>query len=149
MGLWVNGYICIQGVRMIIDAKNFLSKLDVFALHPPCVYFVLEGDEVIYVGKSRNINFRIANRWKNNKVLILKLGETNFGCRTGELSQVEGTFIRLFSPKWNGVRDWNTRELLKRRNPLCAMGDSKKDEEVLRHYGFGKNLRCNCEDRKG
>jgi hypothetical protein len=65
---------------------------------PPAVYFLIDGETVLYVGQSRNLAARLARhgasgrRWE--RTLFLPVPES-------ELLRVEREWIRTVRPPWN------------------------------------------------
>jgi len=82
----------------ISQVKGLTELTDI--LYPPGVYFLVEGDEVVYVGQSVNPAARIGDHMKN------KMGkfERAYFIPVPQfmLDAVEGGFIKLLSPKLNG-----------------------------------------------
>jgi hypothetical protein len=82
----------ISGVKGLTELTH--------ALYPPGVYFLVDGDDVVYVGQSVNPMSRIGEhlRTKNGKfdrVYFIPVPQFM-------LDAVEGGFIKLLSPKLNG-----------------------------------------------
>jgi len=63
------------------------------------VYFLIDGDEIVYVGQSTNIHSRIAqhNDKKFDKFTFVE-------CEQSALNMVESIFIHTYRPKLNLVR---------------------------------------------
>jgi hypothetical protein len=67
---------------------------------PPCVYFLLEGIEIVYVGQSINVSARVSQHTQDkdfSKVLYLPIVKEN-------LDVVERFFIERLQPKYNKER---------------------------------------------
>ena len=65
--------------------------------HGPCVYFLIDNDDVVYVGQSRSLASRIETHQKNkifNRSVYLPCPEEN-------LNDVESSLIRKLRPKYN------------------------------------------------
>jgi len=64
---------------------------------PPCVYFLCEGNSVVYVGQSINFHLRMAehnNTKKFNRVYFLPVPR-------GDMIDIETAFIKYMKPKYN------------------------------------------------
>lgn len=65
---------------------------------PPCVYFLVKDDEVIYIGQSVNLPSRIEAHLETkifDRVYYVPAARR-------DLSRVEGALIRFLKPKMNG-----------------------------------------------
>ncbi|MEG4121826.1 hypothetical protein QUA43_30695 [Microcoleus sp. N9_B4] len=107
----------------------------------PAVYFVLEGDRVLYVGRSRNLRQRwvIHHRYKqlkaisNIRIAWLECSEPSL------LAEIEAAMIRYFLPPLNGsavtspqitlLLDKSLKEKFKR---VCSIRGMKMSEEIVR-----------------
>ena len=62
-----------------------------------CIYFLLQNNKVVYVGKTLNGKLRI-NKHKNEKIFdeiyIIK-------CKKNELSEIEDYYMMKYKPKYN------------------------------------------------
>lgn len=62
-----------------------------------CIYFLLQNNKVVYVGKTLNGKLRI-NQHKNEKIFdeiyIIK-------CKKNELSEIEDYYMMKYKPKYN------------------------------------------------
>lgn len=76
---------------------------------PPGIYFLVEGDEVIYIGQSINPIGRVISHALNGKKFSAAYTVPVFG---GSMNQTEGALIRLFRPRENGHTQ-NGRRILK------------------------------------
>jgi hypothetical protein len=67
----------------------------------PGVYFLVVGEQVMYVGASRNVHRRLADHkhlgrtWDKAFVMVLPIDK---------IHAVEGQFIRRLLPPWNGCQ---------------------------------------------
>lgn len=65
---------------------------------PPCVYFLIDGEAVLYIGQSRNLAARLVQHSHNGRqwqrALFLPIPES-------ELLRVEREWIRTVRPPWN------------------------------------------------
>ncbi|MFC3338766.1 hypothetical protein [Paracandidimonas soli] len=85
-------------------ADAFLDKSNVLERAEPCrrlcgVYFLLDGDDIVYIGQSTNIINRIAQH-------VDKAFErfAYIECEQSALNMVESIFIHRYRPKLNFVR---------------------------------------------
>ena len=76
---------------------------DLFELcvaYPPCVYFLLDNAEIVYVGQSVNVSARVVTHSRDKdftKVLYMPVVQDN-------LNKVERFFIERMQPKYNEDR---------------------------------------------
>ncbi len=87
--------------------KGVIGTVDITRNYVICgVYFLCDGDEVIYVGSSINVYSRISDHQRErdrgyanskpfNRVHFLK-------CEASELEQLENKYIEEFKPRCNG-----------------------------------------------
>jgi hypothetical protein len=79
-----------------LDAEYILSKAQ--SVMPVCgIYFLIKDNEIVYVGKSKRISYRLNDhkRVKDfNRVFFIE-------CNEEDLDEVERTYIRKFLPKLN------------------------------------------------
>ena len=81
--------------KELIHHSQELLELPI--INPPCVYFLLEGVEIVYVGQSINVAARVNQHIQDkdfNKVLYLPVVKEN-------LDVVERFFIERLQPKYN------------------------------------------------
>jgi len=84
----------LLGIEGLVRSFNFLIS------HPPCVYFLIEWPEVVYVGQSnRTLSSRIACHAQNedrrfSRVVYLPV-------HPDELNRIEAAFIEHLRPKHN------------------------------------------------
>jgi excinuclease UvrABC nuclease subunit len=68
----------------------------------PCVYFLVQNDEIVYVGQTLNINSRIEHHLEDkkfNRVFYLSMSKRG-------LDEAETVFIQALKPKYNRrIRD--------------------------------------------
>lgn len=107
----------IQPLPVLYNANVFdvpapLANIaDRLVLMPPCcfcgIYFLCEGNEIVYVGQSVNAGSRSTSHRdkKFNSILILPVPEE-------KLNEVEAAFIGLLSPKYNKTFHRSGREIL-------------------------------------
>ena len=81
-------------LAMVQDRLRECPPMDV----PPCVYFLVEMETILYVGQSQNLPARLVQhrlagrRWE--RVLFFPVPES-------ELLNVEAHWIRTLHPRWN------------------------------------------------
>ncbi len=80
----------------LVPMRKHLTEFTAFA--QPCVYFLLDGDDVVYVGQSVSLQTRIISHKKDKKFDRV----VYISCDRERLDEVEGTFIRALKPKFNG-----------------------------------------------
>lgn len=83
------------------DLPEFLCEiadgLRVFNFRESCVYFLIDGPEVVYIGQTGNLGMRMFTHVKNkafDQVVYMP-------CHKEILDEIEAEFIRLFTPKYN------------------------------------------------
>lgn len=108
-----------------IRLNKDLIQVDIH-YYPPGVYFLCNGDEVVYVGQSINIFGRLVEHRQNknfDRIYILPIPEH-------ELNAVEGALIRILKPKYNRSN--------KRTNGVVAPPNYGKidDRNVLIKHGI-------------
>lgn len=85
----------------LLDAETIVSISRVFEM--PCgVYFLIEGDEIVYVGQSVNINQRLLGHFPNkefSRVAILPVPPDR-------LEDVEREYINHLAPRYNKTVPW-------------------------------------------
>jgi hypothetical protein len=87
-------------------------------LCPAGVYFLVEGDEVVYVGQSVNPMARIGQHMKEKKGLFSRA--FFIAVPLFMLDSVEGGFIKMLSPRLNsaaGPRAYGKEELARTVHP--------------------------------
>lgn len=76
-----------------------LNAVSVYPSHPPCIYFLIEGEEVVYVGQSICLEQRLATHSREkafDRVAYLQVERE-------DLNAVESAFIRYLKPRLNGL----------------------------------------------
>jgi len=71
---------------------------------PPCIYFLLKGDQVIYVGQSSSLYSRLSNHRLTPKdfdrVFVITVPEE----WVGRIDKIEASFIRFLDPPLNRTK---------------------------------------------
>lgn len=84
---------------------EFLGLADVLARsHPrertvPGIYFLIDGQEVVYVGQSMNLPLRIHQHRRANEKKFDRF--TVYPCPAKLLDKIERHYIQLLRPKYN------------------------------------------------
>jgi hypothetical protein len=84
--------------RSIAGLADKLIKFDLLN-DLPCIYFLCQGNDVVYVGKSTNLAARLPQHPADkvfDRVFYLIV-------RLEELDRIEGEYIRALSPRYNGT----------------------------------------------
>ena len=99
---WAKHYYNIQ--TKPAKVPKALAEIDVIveipAVHPPGVYFLCQGNEVVYVGQSKTPSIRIAAHQVDKKFNRVFLIPTN------DLDKVELEYIKKLRPKYNIVHNY-------------------------------------------
>jgi hypothetical protein len=91
----------INGARLasegLVATEAEISALPRFRLS--CgVYFLFDGDEIVYVGQSTDVHSRVASHrlsWKQFD------SYTYIPCRIDQLTELEGYYIKILQPQLN------------------------------------------------
>lgn len=86
--------------KCISDIGPGLSEYCGFSMFPPCVYFLLSGSDVVYVGQSVSLAARISTHRSEgykafDRVYYLPVDRS-------QLNHTERAHISKFRPKYNG-----------------------------------------------
>ena len=110
------GLIMLTGHEILMRAQPSRKKTG--------IYFLISGGEIVYVGKSINIDQRIWNKdgqkWKSRSWEAWHWIE----CDVSQLDELERQYIDALSPKWN----CDTETRVKRGEYVY-----KKPELLVRH----------------
>jgi hypothetical protein len=94
----------MQVVSSLLTGKALLRAEEIAAAAQPWeklsgVYFLLYGDEIVYVGQSVNVYSRIAQHARKlfDRYAVVP-------CHAGALDKLESLYIHLLRPKLNGVQ---------------------------------------------
>jgi hypothetical protein len=68
------------------------------------IYFLLDGEKIVYVGQSISLLSRVAKHWQEgakpfNRVFFIE-------CAQAELSHLEALYIDKFKPQYNASKPW-------------------------------------------
>lgn len=101
------------------------------------VYFLINDDEIVYVGQAVDLARRISQHWGGDKVFNkFALVE----CSIAELSNVEAEYIVKFAPRYNVTLPpndkWTTRGSIRRRAKELGM-TMPKVKKYMRQHGIG------------
>jgi hypothetical protein len=93
--------------------------------YPTCVYFLVKGSEVVYIGQSISMLSRAESHKKNpekdfDEIFCLPI-------REAYLNEVEGAFIRHFKPKLNGRS---------KTGKILGPAGLRTDEQILSFFGL-------------
>lgn len=91
--------------------KNKIYRYDI-KLKPkrgdkrPLIYFLIDNDDIVYVGQSKNLNQRLSQHNKLIKYDFIYYIHTN----ETELLKTEESYIKAFTPIKNIIKNgWNNR----------------------------------------
>ena len=91
------------------------SNIETFIPHVPCVYFLMNGQELIYIGQTKNLNTRISrHRFDKNDVFFVGgeplddlMFDSVYWYDTGNSTDlrllVESLMIDEYYPKYNSL----------------------------------------------
>lgn len=92
---WSETYRRLAATPNVPEILKSENVVEIPPAHPPGVYFLMQGDEIVYVGQSVSPGARIAQHVKDknfDRVLLIP---------TINLSEVETKYIKLLRPKYN------------------------------------------------
>jgi len=89
--------------RGLLEGSTIARKAMLFD-HVCAVYFLLQGEQIVYVGQSKSAMTRIATHWqertkKFNRVFFVQ-------CKEYELEHLEALYINKFQPLYNVTKPW-------------------------------------------
>ncbi len=96
-----------------------MTRKDLLGLHgikeltrqPLCgVYFLLAGDEIVYIGQSRNIEARVASHKSVLKYIAPFDTVLYVECERKELNKLESQYMQKYSPTLNTKHKQLTQE---------------------------------------
>lgn len=73
----------------------------------PAIYFVLDGDRVLYIGKANNLvqRWKAHQRWFQFKAMVGDIRLAWLECtELGLLTEIEASLIDAFEPEFNELR---------------------------------------------
>ena len=78
-------------------------RISEFQMIPPCVYFLMRGRAVVYVGKTRSLYRRVEDHWYGNGSTPVKDFDSFSYIEVESEKQdfVEARFILLLQPSYN------------------------------------------------
>lgn len=79
------------------------------------IYFLINENKVVYIGRTGDINLRLKTHFRNkqfNKVFLLYMRKYE------RAFQLEKRLIEAFVPKYNSIGRWKNR---KTRNAICLI----------------------------
>lgn len=89
------------------DEIEFLGLVDILArAHPrdrrvPGIYFLIDGQEIVYVGQSMNLPLRIDQHRRESRKTFDRF--TVYPCPEKLLDKLERHYIHVFRPKYNAT----------------------------------------------
>lgn len=88
------------------DIINRSISLENYTKSAKGVYFLLQDDEIVYVGSSTNVNSRLATHIGEKRKQFNKI----FFFKTANYIQLEKEYIKKFNPKYNIIHNPNACE---------------------------------------
>lgn len=128
---YLKPFISQSDFRFLRDKKKVLNNaFTVDSLDLACIYFLLDGEQIVYVGQTRSsVRSRIRQHKKDkvfDRVSIIPLEERN---HRPSVIEVESAYIAKFSPKYN--------KSLSCHNQFVTEGNlGTVDWEVINKYGI-------------
>lgn len=118
-----------------LSLATFSDRLHTLPLvfHPPCVYFLIRGNTVVYVGQSTTLLARISQHLQGpptklfDRVVYLPIPKA-------ELLRVESAFIAAIKPEYN-----------RNKNGDLAFSSTARGEQFLEKY---KNRKENADGQE-
>ncbi len=84
----------------ILDRDHsLLSGFPEYAAHPPCVYFLMDGPTVLYVGQTKDLPTRLGQHRRDGIIPFKSVRHTEYAFE--ELLQREREWIKKLEPKYN------------------------------------------------
>ena len=95
--------LILDSISMDLTNRTLLSELEItnasLEYVPLCgIYFLIQGDEICYVGQSTNIHVRLVTHTKDKQFTAYSY----VLCSKEILDKLESIYIHLFRPKYNG-----------------------------------------------
>ena len=63
------------------------------------MYFLFQGDDLVYIGKSNDVEYRIGQHRSRNKITFDRVAIVP--CAMSELTKLEARYIRKYTPFFN------------------------------------------------
>jgi hypothetical protein len=93
---WLEKYYSVGLNNEVPEALKDVPNIhEIPAAHPPGVYILMQGDEVVYVGQSINPSARLGQHTQD------KLFDKAYLIPTNDLLETEAIYINMFKPKYN------------------------------------------------
>lgn len=93
---WIEKYYNVGLSNEVPEALKGIDKIhEIPAAHPPGVYILMQGSEVVYVGQSINPSARLAKHSQD------KVFDRAYLIPTNDLLAVEAKYINMFKPRYN------------------------------------------------
>lgn len=103
------------------------------------IYFLMDGDEIVYIGKTINGLKRISSHI-GNKDFENVLWFDMFGCNDDELSRAEIDFIREYNPKYNVHQSKSERIKPSRKQDIYTFAVSGYAYKRIAAYKYENKL---------
>jgi predicted GIY-YIG superfamily endonuclease len=93
---WLDKYYSVGLNDEVPEALKDIPNIhEIPAAHPPGVYILMQGDEVVYVGQSVNPSARLGKHTQD------KVFDKAYLIPTNNLLETEAIYINKFKPKYN------------------------------------------------
>jgi hypothetical protein len=93
---WIDKYYNVGLSNEVPEALKGIANIhEIPAAHPPGVYILMQGSDVVYVGQSINPSARLAKHSQD------KLFDKAYLIPTNDLLAVEAKYINMFKPRYN------------------------------------------------
>lgn len=86
-----------------VDVEASPLSVRQFPVIPPCVYFLIKGLSVVYVGQTRSLSGRVySHQYGDSSTEVKDFDSVRyFEVMSGDLDVVEARYILLFEPLYN------------------------------------------------
>lgn len=120
----------------LMSAQDIVSQATNCSTVKPQVYFLIDGDEIVYVGSTTQFGSRILNHLSSRKQFTAYAA---IDCNYDDLRQVEYSYIEKFKPKYNQARreDVIYAQVEKIKKPFAV--SNKKFLEFIEAYNIPRN----------
>jgi len=95
-----------MNIKELLNIEDILNNAITFE-RKACVYFLINNDKVVYVGKTHDINNRLCSHLKDkifNKYYY-------FECKEESLNLLEGLYIMKYNPIYNKANNMTFKSL--------------------------------------